>query len=88
MLGLVQLAFQDVHLALQGLVLLGSGAGVQLQYEGGILLGQHICLVLALGLPPGCLPAAEEEACKCYPAIRLIELYSGSLPPCSRRSRL
>lgn len=55
-LGLSEAALKDVHLALQGLVLLGGGARIQLQDEGCILLSQHISLVLCLSLPPGRAP--------------------------------
>ena len=56
-LGLVEAALQDVHLALQRLVLLGGGARIQLQDEGCILFSQHVGLVLCLSLPPSSAPA-------------------------------
>lgn len=56
-LGFSESALKDVHLALQGVVLLGGGARIQLQDEGGILLSQHISLVLCLSLPPRRAPA-------------------------------
>lgn len=56
-LGLIEAALQNVHLALQGLVLLGCGARIQLQDEGCILLRQHISFVLCLSLPPSGTPA-------------------------------
>lgn len=56
-LGVSKAALQDVHLALQRLVLLGCGARIQLQDEGRVLFGQHISFVLCLSLPPGSAPA-------------------------------
>ena len=62
-LGLIEAALQDVHLALQRLVLFGGGARIQLQDEGCILFCQHISLVLCLSLPPSSAPALS--ACQC-----------------------
>ena len=79
-LGVTEAALKNVHLALQGLVLLGGGASIQLQDEGCILFSQHVSLVLCLSLPPSSAPALLTVNACCLSCDRANALSYASQP--------